>query len=240
MFHIFFPVSHSLTHLYIVRKAKINIQSEKWKQKGKKWKYTRKKEPPAKKHAMPSNETENLSHSRSILHIFMISVVWPILLRLFTEWKMNMNTRNRDIMIFFYFHFAWFFLVKFSLELYLRFKYTYVCVRVSNGAVVWRFNSTADGIHFTFCLVEFVSKYIRRTWYLLYSSHLLFSSTKQHNIFCNHLSSINFLHILKIKLFFTARMYMYSCSGWFFSFCSFVCFGIRALCVLYYQVKHYN
>lgn len=82
----------------------------------------------------------------------------------------------------------------------------YACVWVSNGGVVWRFNSTADGIHFTFCLVEFVSKYIRRTWYLLYSSHLLFSSTKQHNIFCNHLLSINILHILKTKLFFTARM----------------------------------
>lgn len=107
VFSLFFLLFFSFLHIYShCTQAKINSQTKKI---GKK--IERNTEEKNGEHAIRSNATENLSHSRIILPIFMISVVWPILLWLFTEWKMNMYTRNRDVTMFFYFHFVFFFCV---------------------------------------------------------------------------------------------------------------------------------
>lgn len=42
-------------------------------------------------------EAENLSLSRSMIPIFLFSVVCD-LSRLFNQWEMNMNTRNREML----------------------------------------------------------------------------------------------------------------------------------------------
>lgn len=147
----FFAFLHIYSHC---TQAKINSQTKKI---GKK--IERNTEEKNGEHAIRSNATENLSHSRIILPIFMISVVWPILLWLFTEWKMNTYTRNRDVTMFFYFHFVFFFVCAvfhfgspFICWIWMGVRATVKCRRV-----LWRFNNTTDMPYISRWLVEFVS-----------------------------------------------------------------------------------
>lgn len=180
----------------------------------------------------------------------MISVLWPILLRLFTKWKMNMNTRNRDAVIFFYFHSVFF--SAFHFFPWLCFFRVCVCGRFSTQNTT---DATLLG-QISRCLVKFVSFSVnnRRTWYLPCSPYLLvrasFVQRHHHCRLYSHLSSIStyfrnsLISIAHWAWLLPVFSLFFSCSCCRISIRLFSCVWESAhapsACVLYYQVKHYN